>query len=142
MTYTNQKYTRGKSRQENVRYRDLDFSFTRNPITNDVKTLTDVQAVKKSVKNIILTSFYERPFQAELGSGIRRLLFEPMTPVLLVNLKERIEIAIKNFEPRAEIYDVAVNGNPDRNSIDVSIYFRLINGSEMIDLSLTLERTR
>ena len=141
MTYTNKKYS-GKSKRFDSRYRDFDFSFTRNPVTNDIKTLTDTQAVKTSVKNIIMTSFYERPFQADFGGGIRRLLFEPMTPVLLVNIKERIEVAIKNHEPRADVYEVVVNGNPDRNSIDISIYFRLINGSEIIDLSISLERTR
>jgi phage baseplate assembly protein W len=141
MAYTNSKFKK-RGALNTARYRDLDFSFAKNPVTKDVKTLTDINAVKKSIKNIVMTNFYERPFNAEFGAGLRRLLFEPLTPVLLVNVKERIEIALKNHEPRANVYEVAVAGNPDRNSLDISIYFRLINGSQMIDLTVSLERTR
>jgi phage baseplate assembly protein W len=141
MTYTNSKYT-NKSSKPDARYRDLDFSFDKNPVTKDLKTLTNIKAVKNAVKNIVLTNFYERPFQPFLGTGLRRLLFEPITPVLLVTTKEKIEIALKNYEPRIKVFEVAVASNPDRNSLDISIYFRLVNGSQMLDLSLSLERTR
>tara|TARA_Y100001973_G_C5171480_1_gene319345 strand:+ start:1086 stop:1511 length:426 start_codon:yes stop_codon:yes gene_type:complete len=141
MAYTNSKFEkRGSS--DKVRYRDVDFSFKKNPVTRDLKTLTDINAVKNAVKNIVLTSFYERPFQAEFGAGLRRLLFEPITPVLLVNIKERVTVALKNYEPRVNVHDVAVAASPDENYLDISIYFRMINGSEVIDLNLALERLR
>ena len=141
MAYSNSKFNK-KDAKVSARYRDLDFSFARNPVTKDVKTLTDTNAVKKSLKNIVMTNFFERPFQASFGGNMRRYLFENLTPVLLVNIKERLELAFKNYEPRANVYEVAVRGNPDRNSLDISIYFRLINGSQMIDLTVSLERTR
>lgn len=141
MTYTNSKYTK-RTADRDARWRDLDFSFAKNPVTKDLQTVTDTKAVKNAVKNIVLTNFYERPFQPWFGTGMRRLLFEPITPVLLVNVKQKIELSLKNHEPRIKVEEVRVAAMPDRNALDISIFFRLLNGSKVMNLSLSLERTR
>ena len=104
-----------------ARYKDLNLDFTRHPMTNDVATLTDMEALKRSVRNIVLTSKYDRPFKPEMDAGVRKYLFEVSTPLTALRIKNSIELAIKNFEPRVELLNVTVRSNPDRNSYDVSI---------------------
>ena len=77
-------------------YKDLDLDFGRNAVTNDVNKLTDVEAVKRSVRNLILTNHYERPFHPELGCGIRGLLFEPLSPLVAIQLERKVEEVIEN----------------------------------------------
>tara|TARA_Y100000004_G_scaffold189477_1_gene245145 strand:- start:1488 stop:1913 length:426 start_codon:yes stop_codon:yes gene_type:complete len=141
MAYSNSRYQK-KNSDVTARYRDIDLSFTKNPVTKDIQTIKDVDSVRTSIKNILHTNFYERPFQAELGAGLRRFLFEPITPVTLVSMKEKIKLAIQNFEPRCDLRTVQVSANPDRNAIDIDIVFRLINGSNEVQLRTSLERTR
>ena len=72
-------------------YKDLDLDFGRNVVTNDVNKLTDVESVKRSVRNLINTNHFERPFHPEIGGNVRALLFEPMTPLTSLNFKERLK---------------------------------------------------
>jgi len=120
----------------------LDFKFTLNPVTHDVARRFDEDAIKNSLKNLILTANYERPFHSEIGSPIRRLLFEPATPLLGAMLKRTISDVINTFEPRVNIIDINAVVNPDETSVDIVIEFTILNTTAPIKLELTLERTR
>ena len=126
----------------NVReYSDLDLFFSKNR-SKDVNKLVDVQAVKRAVRNLVLTNFYEKPFHPEIGSGVRGMLFELATPLTAIALSQAIEDVINNYEPRAIINFVNVNLS-DRNSYDVTISFAVNNApTELVDLSFILETLR
>ena len=123
-------------------YRDLDLDFTRHPVTNDVVKIEDVNAVKRSVKNLIQTNHYERPFHPELGCGIRELLFENFTPLTGIFIRRKVEEVITNYEPRARLSQVTVNEQPDRNGIEVTVYFYVMNIPEPVSVSTLLQRIR
>jgi len=112
-----------KSNRSTRLFKDLDLNFTRNPVTNDITKIEDVDAVKRSVKNLVQTNFYERPFHPELGCGVRDLLFENYTPITGIFLKRKIEEVITNFEPRVMLNQITLDDDPDRNRLRVSIYF-------------------
>jgi hypothetical protein len=82
-------------------YKDINLNFTRHPITGDISKLSNVEAVKRSVRNLVNTNFYERPFHPEIGSDVRAILFEPVTSLVADVLKRYVEDVINNFEPRA-----------------------------------------
>ena len=117
-------------------------NFTKNPATNDVARLTDIEAVKRAVRNLILTNRFERPFHPEIGSDIRSLLFENMTPVVEVLLKDRIKETIDVYEPRADVTDIIVSGDTDRNEYRVQIEFRVLNIPDPIIVTEFLQRLR
>tara|TARA_Y100000592_G_scaffold52410_1_gene82798 strand:+ start:302 stop:727 length:426 start_codon:yes stop_codon:yes gene_type:complete len=123
-------------------YKDLDLDFGRNPVTNDVNKLTDVEAVKRSVRNLINTNHYERPFHPEIGSGIRGLLFEPISPLTSLALQRKVEEVLLNFEPRISLVQVLSNVNVDRNSYDLKIMFYVIGSEEPVEVETFLERLR
>ena len=124
-------------------YTDLDLFFGRKTSDSDVSKVTDVQAVKRSIRNLILLNHYEKPFHPEIGSGVRDMLFELMTPVTAVVLTRKIEDVINNFEPRARVIAVRAFPNLDRNAYDVSIQFYVVNTpTELVDLTVLLERLR
>ena len=108
-------------------FSDLNLNFTRNPATKDVAKLYDVEAVKRSVRNLINTNEGERPFQPTLGSGIRALLFENMTPVIETLLKDRIAETLNVYEPRAQLTSILVQGDIDKNEYLCTISFRVVN---------------
>ena len=112
----------------NVRqWRDLDLFFTKKASTRDVNKVTDVQAVKRSIRNLVLMNHYEKPFHPEIGSGIRGILFEPMTPLTAHILTRKIEDVIENFEPRARLISVRASPNLDRNEYECTIEFYVVN---------------
>ena len=115
-----------KSKKSVRTYKDLNLDFTRNTVTNDVVKIEDVEAVKRAVKNLVQTNFYERPFHPELGCGIRSLLFEPFTPMTKVFLERKIEEVLVNYEPRVEVQNTAVDDDQDRNRLVVDIYFYVV----------------
>ena len=124
-------------------YTDLDLFFGRKTSDSDVSKVTDVQAVKRSIRNLVLLNHYEKPFHPEIGSGVRDMLFELMTPVTAVILTRKIEDVINNFEPRARLVAVRAFPNLDRNAYDVSVEFYVINTpTELVDLTILLERLR
>ena len=123
-------------------FSDFDFNFTKHPSTMDVTMKYDEEAIKASVRNLVLTQNYERPFHSEIGSQIRGLLFEPATPMLNVMLKRAITDTITNFEPRVKLEEVQVTLSPDDHYVNVSIYFRIINTTRPIQVDLILTRTR
>ena len=124
-------------------YVDLDLFFGRKGSNSDVQDLTNIKAVKRSVRNLILMNHYEKPFHPEIGSGVRELLFENMTPVTAIILAKKIEDVIINFEPRARLVGVRAEPILDRNTYEVTIEFYVVNQpTELVDLSVMLERLR
>lgn len=123
-------------------YSDIDFTFTRKPVTNDVALSFDEMAVIRSVRNLLLTNHYERPFQPELGSNINTLLFEPISPITSSSLQTEIENMITNYEPRALLKNVTVNAQPDQNAYEVSLEFYIQNATLPTTVTILLERNR
>lgn len=123
-------------------YSDIDFTFTRKPVTNDVALSYDEMAVVRSIRNLLLTNHYERPFQPELGSNINSLLFEPVSPITSSSLETEIENMINNYEPRALLKNVTVNAKPDQNAYEVSLEFYIQNATLPTTVTLLLERNR
>tara|TARA_R100000234_G_C4911314_1_gene139998 strand:- start:74 stop:502 length:429 start_codon:yes stop_codon:yes gene_type:complete len=128
----------------NVRqYSDLDLFFSKKATSKDISKVTDVKAVKRSVRNLILTNPYEKPFHPEIGSGVRDILFEPMTPITAHVLTRKIQLVIENFEPRARLVGVKALPDLDRNAYEVVIEFYVVNTpTELVDLTVFLERLR
>ena len=130
------------SKRANRIYKDLDLDFGRNHVTNDVNKLTDVEADKRSVRNLILTNHYERPFHPEIGSGIRGLLFEPISPLTSIALQRKVEEVLLNFEPRINLVQVLSNADIDRNAYRLTIKFYVIGVQNPITVETFLERLR
>ena len=128
----------------NVRqYKDLDLFFGKTQGSADISKITDIEAVKRSVRNLVLTNFYEKPFHPEIGSGVRDMLFEPMTPITANILARKIEDVIENFEPRARLIGVRALPNLDRNEYEVTIEFFVVNTpTELVDMTVFLEVLR
>ena len=131
-----------KSKKSVRTYKDLDLDFTRHPVTNDVVKIEDVEAVKRSVKNLVNTQFYERPFHPELGCGVRDLLFENYTPMTGIFMRRKIEEVLRNYEPRANITSIQVNEQMDKNAIDVVVSFYVLNLPNPVSVTTTLQRIR
>ena len=125
-----------------VQYRDFDITFRANPITGQLNILKNNAAVKRALRNLILTNRYERPFRPNFGSTITESLFDNFDSLTVSNVKEAIKIAVSDHEPRVQLLDVRVNVTPDQNSMRVTIYFRVVNQAEPDELSLVLERVR
>ena len=123
-------------------YSDLDLTFNRLPVTNDVALSYDEQAVTRSVRNLLLTNFYERPFQPDIGSNLNTILFEPVNNLTASHLSNDIENVINNFEPRAKINSVIVSPNSDQNSFTARISFYVGNNTTPTAVNLFLQRSR
>ena len=128
----------------NVRqYTDLDLFFAKKATSKDISKVTDIQAVKRSIRNLVLINHYEKPFHPEIGSGVRGILFEPMSPLTAHILTRKIEDVITNFEPRARLISVRAQPNLDRNEYECTVQFFVVNTpTELVDLTLFLERLR
>lgn len=128
----------------NVRqYKDLDLFFAKKSGSKDVRKVTDIQAVKRSVRNLVLLNHYEKPFHPEIGSGIRDMLFENMSSITAFVLSKKIEDVIENFEPRVRLISVRADPNLDRNEYEVTIEFFVVNTpTELVDLTVFLEVLR
>ena len=123
-------------------FQDLDLNFTPHPVTNDIVRKFDENAIKQSIKNLILTRNYEKPFHSEIGSPVRALMFDLVTPLTAITIKRAIVDVINNFEPRVELMEVEPVVSPDNNSLYVSIVFKIRNTERPVTLDLLLERTR
>jgi len=144
----NTTYSDAQSRNINLDrdaqvYKDLDLFFGRKSATKDISKVNGIQAIKRSVRNLILTNIYEKPFHPEIGSGIRGLLFEPLSPITAFVLSQKVEDVIENFEPRARLVGVRANPDLDRNSYEITIEFYVQNApTELVDTTVLLERLR
>ena len=134
--------TQSKSTRNSRRFRDIDLDFNRNAVTNDVNVVEDIIAIKRSVKNLVQTNFYERPFHPELGCGIRGLLFENFTPLTMIYMKRKIEETLISYEPRISLTAVNVDDDQDRNRLVVDIHFRIIGVEGPQVVSTFLQRIR
>jgi len=123
-------------------YSDIDLTFKRLPVTGDVSLRYDDQAVIASVRNLLLTNFYERPFQPNLGSNMSGLLFEPATNVTSSILSDEIRNVITNFEPRAKISSINVTLATDKNAFNVYLTFFIGNNTTPTNVNLLLQRSR
>ncbi len=124
------------------RYIDLDLDFKKHPVTKDIVVLKDENAVKRALRNLVLMNHYDVRFHPEIGTGVRALLFDVVSPAHSISLRKIISDAIKNFEPRVELLDVQVIARLTHNEYDVTIRFRVINTQEPATLTLALQRVR
>ncbi len=124
-------------------WKDLDLFFGKKQTSKDINKVVSVQAVKRSIRNLVLTNHYEKPFHPEIGSGVRDMLFELMTPITSFILAKKIEDVIENFEPRARLVGVRALPNLDRNEYEVTVEFYVVNTpTELVDLTMFLEVLR
>ena len=140
-SYSTENLSNNSKRATRI-YKDLDLDFGRNTVTNDVNKLTDVEAVKRSVRNLINTNHFERPFHPEIGGNVRALLFENMTPLTALNLQRKLEEVLNNFEPRAKITQILADPDIDRNGYRLEIKFYVIGIQNPITVETFLERLR
>ena len=123
-------------------YKDLDLDFTANPITGDVATVTDATSIKRGIRNILLTENQERLFQPEIGSGLKNLLFEPMTSITTQLLEDEVRNAIDAWEGRADVVSCIVTPEEDLNRYRVAVKFRIVSQSDEQRLEVFLSRER
>ncbi len=123
-------------------YKDISLSFGKNPVTNDVVVLTGIEAVKRSIKTILMTQTGEIPFFPAFGSRVRYLLFEPIDPITTALLQSEIFNSLTAFEPRAKIVSLVVQPDEDNNQFQVSLTLQILNQIQPINLTLFLSRLR
>jgi len=131
-----------ESTRTNRTFRDLDLDFGLNPVTQDVNRLTDAEAIKRSVRNLINTNNYERPFHPEIGSGIRGLLFEPMTELNSHFMQLKIAEILNQHEPRIVVTGIFVRSDDNTNTYSCSIRFTIVGTQEPVIVDTFLERLR
>ena len=125
-----------------TKYKDVDISFKPHPLTGDIRTKSDLDAIKQSLKNLLFTNFGERPFQHNLYGNLNNLLFEPLDDIVIEELKKSITTVINNFEPRIRVIYLDVKGGIDENEVSVTIQFNMINIIEPQTIKTILKRVR
>lgn len=126
-----------------ILFSDIDLRFQAHPITGRLNVLKNEDAIKQSVKNVVLYNFYEKPYNVDFGGNILDMLFEPLTPLSVVTIKEAIRSTINNYEPRANLIDVKIKPiDTDNNTVDVSIIFSILNNPEPLSTSIIVEKVR
>ena len=124
-------------------YTDLDLFFGKKSSDSDIQKVTDIQAVKRYIRNLVQLNTYDKPFHPEIAGGVREMLFENMSPVVSAMIARKIEDVIENFEPRARLVSVRSLPDLDRNAYEVVVEFYVVNApTELVDISLMLERLR
>lgn len=126
----------------NPDYSDLDLDFISHPNTGAIVIKKGNEAIKRSVRNLILTNFYDRPFQPQIGSNVHKLLFENATPLTAVFIKDAIKEVLRNYEPRIELKEVSAVFNFDNNAYNVTLNYIILNRSEPVTQTMFLERVR
>ena len=123
-------------------YSDLDLTFTRNPATGDVSMSYDEQSVIRSVRNLLMTNFYERPFQPTLGSNLNAFLFEQISAITASSIETEIKNVVTTYEPRVAIDNIEVVAIEDANAFYVNLSFFIGNNTSPSEVNILLERTR
>ncbi len=123
-------------------YKDLDLNFTVHPVKKDVSKYVNEMAVINSIKNLILTNHYERPFQPDIGSNIQRLLFDNMDIITSSAIQREITQTIQNYEPRVSLESIRVTPDFDNNTYQVSLSFYILNRTEPVSIQFFLQRNR
>ena len=123
-------------------YKDLNLDFQQNSATKDIQKLTDVEAVKRSVRNLINTNHYEKPFRPQVGSNLRAMLFENISPQMNHAISKEIDLLITNYEPRCRLVEVSTVPDFDKNAYSATISFYVVNYPEPVQVESFLERLR
>jgi phage baseplate assembly protein W len=123
-------------------YKDLDLNFTIHPVKKDINKLTAERAVVNSIKNLVSTNHYEKPFNPSFGSNLRRLLFENIDKFTASLIEREITEVIRNYEPRATVNNVIVSPRVDENGFNVQLEFFVVNITDPLTISFFLERIR
>ena len=123
-------------------YKDLNLDFQQNTATKDIQKITDVESVKRSVRNLINTNHYEKPFRPEVGSNLRAMLFELISPQMNHAISKEIDLLIRNYEPRCRLVQLNVQPDVDRNGYRASISFYVVNHPDRVEVETFLERIR
>lgn len=123
-------------------FSDLNLNFTPHPVTGDISLKYDAESIKQSLRNLLQIRHYEKPFHSEIGSPLRELLFEPITPLTETITRRAIIDLVANFEHRVQLVDVDVIASPENNSLYINISFKIVNTELPLSLELILERTR
>ena len=131
-----------ESKRSNRVFSDLNLDFQNNSATKDITKITDVESVKRSVRNLINTNHYEKPFRPQVGSNLRAMLFELISPQMNHAISKEIDLLISNYEPRCRLVEVSSNPQIDRNAYAVTISFYVVNHPEPVVVESFLERLR
>ena len=131
-----------ESKRSSKIFKDLNLDFQQNTATKDIQKITDAESVKRSVRNLINTNHYEKPFHPEIGSNLRAMLFELMTPQMNHVITKQIENLINNYEPRCRLVQVHTQPELERNGYNVQISFYVQNSPNPIIVESFLERLR
>ena len=123
-------------------YSDIDLDFIANPITGDVVKKIGPDAIARSIRNLVMTNYYDRPFRSNIGSNAVKMLFENIGPLTAINLETAIAEVVNNFEPRAKLIGVKVKSDPDNNGYSAKIAFYVQNRPEPYQTTLFLSRIR
>jgi len=123
-------------------FKDLNLDFQQNAATKDIQKIEDVESVKRSVRNLVSLNYYEKPFHPEIGSNIRGLLFEQITPQISHYIGKQLELLIRNYEPRCRLVNVENMPDLDKNGYSVSVSFYVVNVSNPVVVETFLERLR
>ena len=125
-----------------ITFRDIPYTFSAHPVTGNLNTVSNLDAIKNSVRNIVLTNHGERFFNENFGGNVSAHLFENSTSFTEHNVAQSIRTALENDEPRIEILDLKVESNPDNNELVASIKFQALNDPNPYDIAVILERVR
>ena len=123
-------------------YRDINLSFEKHPLTGDVISATDVEAIKKSLRNLVMTDLYDVPFNPEKGTSLNGSLFENFTPITTEFLKTKIKEMVDLYEPRIQIQKIVIFQKEDQNALEVTIHFKILDLNRFEDITIFVERTR
>jgi len=123
-------------------YSDLDLSLIQHGVTKDIVPLKDDRAIKNSVKNLILTNFYERPFQPEMGANLLGLLFEPADNITKIELKDGIRSVLAYYEPRIKVQNIIIEDDTERNRWRISLHFKIKEFNVNSNINIVLKRLR
>ena len=123
-------------------YRDLNLDFQQNSATKDIQKMVDIESVKRSVRNLINLNHYEKPFHPEIGSNLRAMLFENITPQMSHAIQKEISLLLENFEPRAKLVQVSTMPEFDKNAYSATISFYVQNSPDRVVVESFLERLR
>ena len=131
------------SKRDNFLYKDISLYFTRNPVTSDVTTVTDIQDIKRAVRHIVLLNPGEKPFHPEIGTGVRAALFQNFTSPIKALLSSRIQEQLRKYESRIEVTNVSFNDNVDNNELSCKIEFNVRNAPQQTEeVDIFLQRLR
>ena len=131
------------SPRDNFLYKDISLYFTRNPVTSDVTTVTDIQDIKRAVRHIVLLNPGEKPFHPEIGTGVRAALFQNFTAPIKALLSSRVQEQLRKYESRIEVTNVSFNDNIDNNELSCKIEFNVRNAPQQTEeVDIFLQRLR